>query len=359
MSDSALAGHLRTFFHDFLIAQRSVSPHTVLAYRDAIKLLLVFAAKHLRKPVARLVFEDLDVETVLGFLDHLETYRNNSVATRNARLAALHVFYQHVAARDPMVFALCQRVLGIPAKRGSSPEVDYLEREEMDAILHAPDRATPAGRRDYALISFAWQTGARVGEIIALRACDLQLDPPPHVRIWGKGRKERVIPLWTNTATVLRAWLEERQVDPRSPAWVFVNLRGYPLTRWGVRHILRKQARTASSSCNTLAQKDVHPHILRHTTAVHMLQAGADPSAIRDVLGHASPETTWRYARINLDMKRKAVESYAPLGPEKRSPVPIWQRQPDILAELEAIGRRRDYVEHETSPHRRVTPNSP
>jgi integrase/recombinase XerD len=358
-SNDMLAGHLRTFFHDHLIGQRNVSPHTVLAYRDAIKLLLVFAAERLRKPVARLAFEDLGVETVLGFLDHLETDRNNSVATRNARLAALHVFYHHVAARDPMVFALCQRVLGIPLKRGPRPEVDYLEREEMNAILRAPDRATPAGRRDYALISFAWQTGARVGEIIALRACDLQLDPLPHVRIWGKGRKERVIPLWTSTAAVLRAWLEERQVDPRSPSPVFVNLRGSPLTRWGVRHILRKQARTASSGCPNLGRKAVHPHILRHTTAVHMLQAGADPSAIRDVLGHASPETTWKYARINLEMKRQAVESYAPIGSKDRSPVPIWHRQPDLLAELEAIGRRRDYVEHETSPHRGATPNSP
>jgi integrase/recombinase XerD len=358
-SDNTLAGHLRTFFADHLVAQRSVSPHTVLAYRDAIKLLLVFAAKRLRKPVARLVFEDLGVETVLGFLDHLETDRNNSVATRNARLAALHVFYQHVAARDPLVFALCQRVLSIPAKRGPSPEVDYLEREEMDAILHAPDRATPTGRRDYALISFAWQTGARVGEIIALRACDLQLDPPAHVRIWGKGRKERVIPLWTTTAAVLRAWLDERQVDPRSPAPVFVNLRGQPLTRWGVSYILRTQARTASATCPRLVQKNVHPHTLRHTTAVHMLQAGADPSAIRDVLGHAHPETTWKYARINLEMKRQAVESYAPIGSSERSPIPIWHRQPDLLAELEAIGRRAGYVEHQTSPNRRGTPDSP
>ena len=358
-SDNILAGHLRTFFHNHLIGQRNVSPHTVLAYRDAIKLLLVFAAKRLRKPVARLVFDDLSVETVLSFLNHLETDRHNSIATRNARLAALHVFYRHVAARDPIAFALCQRVLSIPAKRGPSPEVDYLEREEMDAILRAPDRATPAGRRDFALISFAWQTGARVGEIIALRACDLQLDPPPNVRIWGKGRKERVVPLWTNTAAILRAWLDERQVDRRSPAPVFVNLRGQPLTRWGVRYILTTHARTASTTCPKLVQKNIHPHVLRHTTAVHMLQAGADPSAIRDVLGHANPETTWKYARINLEMKRQAVESYAPIGSKEISPTPIWHRQPDLLVELEAIGRRCAYVEHQTSPHRRVTPDSP
>src|SRR5713101_5736964 len=169
-TDNTLSNHLRTFFHDHLTAQRNVSPHTLLAYRDAIKLLFQFTAERLRKPVAGLVFEDLGVKTVLGFLTYLETNRTNSVATRNARLAALHVFYRHVAARDPISFASCQRVLAIPAKRGPSHEVDYLERDEMEAILRAPDRATPAGRRDYALISFAWQTGARVGEIIALRA---------------------------------------------------------------------------------------------------------------------------------------------------------------------------------------------
>lgn len=339
-SDSALAAHVHTFFHEHLTVQRNVSQHTLFAYRDAIKLLLRFASDRRRKPVAKLTFQDLDVDLVLGLLDHLELDRNNSVATRNARLAALHVFYRYVAARDPLSFALCQRVLNIPAKRAPKPEIDYLEPHEMEAILRAPDRATLVGRRDYALISFAWQTGVRVGEIIALRACDLQLDPPAHVRIWGKGRKERLVPLWTRTATTLRAWLQERNVDPRSPAPVFVNLRGQPLTRWGVRHILEKRARSACVSCATLTEKHVHPHLLRHTTAVHMLQAGADPSAIRDVLGHASAETTWRYVRVNLELKRKAVDSYAPAGADNKSPLPSW-RHPDILAELESIGRRR------------------
>jgi len=155
-TDNTLSNHLRTFFHDHLTAQRNVSPHTLLAYRDAIKLLFQFTAERLRKPVAGLVFEDLGVETVLGFLTYLETNRTNSVATRNARLAALHVFYRHVAARDPISFASCQRVLAIPAKRGPSHEVDYLERDEMEAILRAPDRATPAGRRDYAPVTSRW-----------------------------------------------------------------------------------------------------------------------------------------------------------------------------------------------------------
>jgi integrase/recombinase XerD len=215
----------------------------------------------------------------------------------------------------------------------------------MDALLRVVDRSTPDGRRDYALISFAWQTGARVGEITAVRACDLQLDLPAHVRIWGKGRKERVVPLWARTAAVLRAWLAERTVDPRSAAPVFVNLRGEPLSRWGVRYILMKHARSASEACPSLARKHVHPHVLRHTTAVHMLQAGADPSAIRDVLGHANAETTWRYTRVSLEMKRKAIESYGPDHAAGEPPVPLWRRDSDLLAELESIGRRRRYVE--------------
>lgn len=163
-SANGLAAHLHTFFHEYLTVQRNVSQHTLFAYRDAIKLLLGFAAERRQKPVAKLTFEDLDVDLVLGFLDHIELDRNNSIATGNARLAALHVFYRHVAARDPLNFAMCQRVLNIPAKRAPKPEIDYLEPGEMEAILRAADCTTLAGRRDYALISFAWQTGARVGE---------------------------------------------------------------------------------------------------------------------------------------------------------------------------------------------------
>lgn len=344
-SDNALARHLHTFFHEHLTALRNLSPHTVLAYRDALKLLLRFAGEHLGKPVAALVLNDLDIDTVLAFLDHLERVRKNSVTTRNARLAALHAFYRHVAARAPESFALCQRALGVPAKRAPKREVHYLERDEMQAILRAADRSTPAGRRDYALLAFAWQTGVRVAEIITLRACDPQLDPPAQVRIWGKGRKERIVPLWTRTAAILREWLKERNVDPRSAAEVFVNLRGLPLTRWGIRYILRKHARAAVDACPTVADKRIHPHLIRHTTAVHMLQAGADASAIRDVLGHASAQTTWSYTRIDLETKRKAIESCAPIGTAGASPVPMWRRDPDILAELEAIGKRCDYGE--------------
>ncbi len=337
--NDALGQHLRTFFHEYLTTQRNVSPHTVLAYRDALKLLLCFAmARHGRK-VEDLALSDLGVDTVLGFLEHLEHNRQNSIATRNARLAALHTFYRHVAARDPITFDLCQRVLGIPPKRTTKPTVDYLEREEMDAILRSIDRGTPLGRRDYALIAFAYQTGARVQELIALRACDLQLDVLPQVRILGKGRKERVIPLWSRTAALLRSLLDERKVDPRSNSVVFVNDRGQPLSRWGVRYILRKHADGAGGTCPTVVKKGVHPHLIRHTMAVHMLEAGADTSAIRDLLGHESAETTWRYTRLGMEMKRKAMDACAADGSVDAPTAPVWRRDPDLLAQLEAIGR--------------------
>lgn len=337
--NDALGQHLHTFFHEYLTTQRAVSPHTVLAYRDAFKLFLCFVMERHGRKVEEIALSDLGVDTVLDFLAYLEHDRQNSVVTRNARLAALHTFYRHVAARDPTSFDLCQRVLGIPTKRTDKSIVNYLEHDEMDIILRSIDRKASSGRRDYALIAFAYQTGARVQEIITLRACDLQFDVLAQVRILGKGRKERIIPLWAKTADLLRALLDERKVDPRSNAVVFVNARGRPLTRWGVRYILRIHADVAGLICPTVAQKNVHPHIIRHTMAIHMLEAGADTSVIRDLLGHESAETTWRYTRVGMEMKRKIMEASAAHGAVDAPKVPVWRRNSDLLAQLEAIGR--------------------
>ena len=341
---SELGDHLHAFFHDYLTAQRQVSRHTVMSYRDGLKLLLGFAGSHLGKAVTDLALGDLTVQVVLAFLAHLEQARKNTVSTRNIRLAALHVFFRFVAARDPGALAECQRILGIPLKHAPHPAVDYLEREEMEALLTPVDRSARGGRRDYTLLCFAYQTGARVHEIVGVRACDLQLDPPLPVRLWGKGPTARVLPSGTTAAAVVRALLEERNVDPRSPTAVFVNLRGQPLTRWGVRHILAKYVTAAGEAGSTLATKRVHPHTLRHTAAVHMLQAGVDPNTIRDILGHSSSATTWRYARISMEMKRKAIESCAPEESRPRPPLPVWRQDEDLLSQLEAIGRRNPYV---------------
>ena len=343
-TDTQLGDLVHRFFSDYLVSQRDVSRHTVLSYRDAVKLWLTFASRHLDKPVTALVLDDLGVDLTLAFLDQLERRRANTVATRNVRLAALHVFFRYVASQDPTRVALCQRVIGIPLKQTLTPSVEYLEREEMEAIFKQIPLSTPRGRRDHTLLCFAYQTAARVQEIVTVLACDLQLDPPASVRLWGKGRKKRVLPLWAQTTALLRALLEERRVDPRASTPVFVNMRGRSLTRWGVRYILGKYAKAAAAAGSTLAHKRVHPHTLRHTSACHMLQAGVDPNAIRDVLGHSSSATTWRYARINMEMKRKAIEACTPEAARPRSPVPVWHQEQGLIEQLEAIGRQNAYV---------------
>lgn len=360
-TDNSLSRHVHSFFQDYLARQRDLSAHTVLSYRDTLKLFLRFASRHLRKPVVDLSVDLLDVDLVLAFLDHLEVERKNSPATRNVRLAALHTFFRHVAERDPLCSHQCRRIVDIPLKRAPTPAVEYLEQEELEAILNAIDQSTPNGRRDFALLSLAYQTGARVQEILNLRACDLQLTPPAWVRLLGKGRKERVIPLWNQTAELVRALLAERNIAAGSGSCVFANLRGKPLTRWGFRHILYKYLQVAAASYPAVAGKRLHPHSLRHTAAVHMLQAGADPNSIRDVLGHASSETTWRYARITMQMKRKAVEALATDTDVPGQRVPIWRRDEGLLAYLENLGRPNDYVariQQEKQAAERFTPHN-
>ena len=344
-TEHCLSRHVHSFFHDYLVRQRDLSPNTVLSYRDTLKLFLQFAAIHLGKPVVDLSLDSLDVDLVLLFLDHLEEQRNNSVATRNVRLAALHTFFRHVGGQEPLHLDQCRRIVDIPLKRVPTPTVDYLEREELEAVLDAIDQSTPGGRRDFTLLSLAYQTGARVQELLNLRAGDLQLTPPAWVRFFGKGRKERVIPLWNQTAHLLRALLAQRNIATGNGSWVFANFRGQPLTRWGFRHLLHKHVGAAAASCPSVAAKRVHPHMLRHTTAVHMLQAGTDPNSIRDFLGHASSETTWRYARITMQMKRQAAAALASDSDSRDQRLPVWHEDEALLSYLESLGRSPANVE--------------
>jgi site-specific recombinase XerD len=313
-----------------------MSPHTVRSYRDAFILLLRFLAARRKRPVVGLDFTDLAPDAVLAFLEHLETDRRNSSVTRNARLAAVHAFARYTATSHPEHLELCQRVLAVPFKRTRQRLVEYLEADEVRALLEAPDRTTPEGRRDYAIVLVLFNTGARVQEILDLRPCDVQPERPFHVRLRGKGRKERVCPLWPQTAETLRALFSERGIDPRATEPVFRNHRGEPLTRFGVRYILRKHARGACSDAATIAKKRVHPHMLRHTTAVHLLQAGVDLVTISHWLGHASVETTNRYAAVDLATKRAAIAKARPVG--KIDPALAgWRAKATILHWLEAL----------------------
>jgi site-specific recombinase XerD len=307
-----LGKQLRFFLTDYLPLQRNASPRTILTYRDALKLLLQFVARLRSRSVTELSLADLDRTVVLSFLEDIERTRHNAITTRNHRLAAIRSFFRCVAYQKPESVAHSQQILAIPLKRGESRTIGYLTQEEITTLFAVVQPQTLMARRDDVLLRFLYNTGARIQEALDLRACDLRLEPPPHVRLLGKGRKERVCPLWSDTADRLRAHLAERGIRSTEPASVFVNRAGQPLTRFGAEYILAKYAGHARKLCPSLEKKHVHPHLIRHTTAVHLLQSGVDLNTIRCWLGHASLVTTNRYVEIDLAMKRAAIESVQP-----------------------------------------------
>ena len=301
------AGLIQDFFCDRLIQQQNVSANTVASYRDTFRLLFQFFQKRRHKEPAKLTMEDLDAPTVLAFLNDLERHRNNSVRTRNSRLAALRSFMTYAPTRDPTILPIAQRVLAIPTKRFNRPLLGYLTREEITAIIAAPQRKTWSGRRDQALLAILYNTGARVSEAISMRRMDVMLAPARAVRIRGKGRKERQVPLWKTTTGLLRDWLKEISSDPETP--LFPNRHGLAMSRSGVEDRLHQALAVAVESCPSLRSKTVSPHTLRHTTAMHLLQSGVDESVIALWLGHESPETTHQYVEADLEMKQRVLES--------------------------------------------------
>jgi site-specific recombinase XerD len=331
---NTLASTLRAFFTDYLSTLRGLSPHTIRSYRDGLTLLLRFVAAHTRRDITVLDVDDLTADVAIAFLSDLETTRHATVRTRNIRLAALHTFFRFLATQHPDRLEHAQRILGIPFKRTRPRPIEYLEHEEIEAVLAVVDRTTPAGRRDYTVLATLFNTGARVQELLDVRTTDLQLTTPPQVRLVGKGRKLRTCPLWPQTARLLRALCAERGLDLGANARVFVNHRGGPLTRFGVRFILAKYVRRAAVTQPRLARKRLHPHSLRHSTAVHLLKSGVDLTTIAHWLGHASVNTTNRYATIDLEMKRQALAKAQPLSTPRR---PAWRRDATILEWLEAL----------------------
>lgn len=305
---------VQDFFLRRLIAQRGASARTVEAYRDAFELLLGFAEQRAGKPPSALSLADLDAPMVLDFLDHLEAERGNSARTRNARLAAIHSFMRYAALRDPASLPVTARVLAIPAKRFDRPVLGYLSREQVAAILAAPDKRTWSGHRDAALFATAYNTGARVSELTALRVRDVLLDRQTAVHLHGKGRKQRVIPLWKTTAAQLRAWLDQITPEPAAP--VFPNRSGGPLTRSGVRDRLDRAVTIAEQHCPSLRSQHVTPHTLRHSTAMHLLQSGTDLAVIALWLGHESPATTHQYLEADLAAKEAVLRRLTDPGPE-------------------------------------------
>jgi site-specific recombinase XerD len=329
-----LGAAIRDYFTDHLPRLRGTSPHTIHSYRDSIVLLLRFLSRQRNKPITTLDLIDLDPPGILAFLSHLEQERNNGVSTRNVRLSAIHAFFHFVAARNPEHLELAQRILGLPFKRAQQRAIDYLEYEEIDVILKEINRTTLLGMRDYALLATMFNTGGRVQEIADLRACDLQLTKPFQVRLYGKGRKERYCPLWPQTAAVLRTFCDRKNVDLRSESRIFLNHRGYPITRFGIRHILARCLNLACETAPNLRKKRLHPHSIRHSTAVALLKSGVDLSTISHLLGHASPATTNRYAKVDLEMKRQAIAKVKPVPRQSRTP---WSKDRTILDWLESL----------------------
>lgn len=306
-----VAGLLEAFFTERLQHQRNASPNTVAAYRDTFRLLLVFAQERLRTSPSDLRLADLDATLVAMFLQYLEKQRRNSTRTRNARLAALHSFFRYVALQEPALSGTCQRVLAIPTKKAEHKLITSLTRVEQEALLQAPERTTWIGRRDHAIIMLLLQTGLRLSELRDLRCEDIVLSTGAHVRCRGKGRKERCTPLTRATMAVLRAWMVEQAGAPAAPA--FPSRRGTVLSRDAVESLIAKYAKTASTTCPTLRSKRVTPHVLRHTTAVSLLQAGNDRAVIALWLGHESIETTQIYLDADLTMKERALARTTPI----------------------------------------------
>ena len=308
---TALAPTLQAFFTDRLARHRQASPHTIAAYRDALKLLLIFAARRTGTPPSHLQITDLDAPLIGAFLEHLETERGNSIRTRNARLATVHSLFRFAALHHPEHAAIIQRVLAIPPKRFDRQLVTYLTEPEVTALIAAPDTDTPTGRRDHALLVLAIQTGLRVSELTALTCADVRLGVGAHVNCLGKGRKQRITPLTTTTTAVISAWLAERRGEPGDP--LFPSRYGTAMSRDALERRLATHAATAARVAPTLAEKKVSPHVLRHTAAMRLLAAGVDSTVIALWLGHESVATTQIYIHADLALKEQALARTAPI----------------------------------------------
>jgi len=332
-----LAGHIQIFLGDHLAGRRNLSPHTVRAYRDAFTLLLRFCRDRKGFPPERLQVQDLDADLILEFLEKVGEDRKWSPSTRNHRLAALHSFFRFLQVEAPEHLHQCQRVLAIPVQRTRRFPVTYLAVEELTELLRRPDQSEPMGRRDDVLLILLYDTGARVQEVLDLTPRDLRLDTPAQVRLTGKGRKTRVVPLMASTVQKLRSYLDEH--DMLSPARdtepLFRGRLGSRLTRSGVRYILAKYVAQATE--HRLPAR-CSPHTLRHSKAMHLLQAGVPLVVIRNILGHEDVQTTEVYARADLSMKRQALERVAsPAGTSRPREEASWRRDPDLLAWLQSL----------------------
>ena len=316
MHSNCIAPHIQAFFAEYLCQQKRLSPHTIVSCRDTFRLLLTFLRDQTGVEPSALRIVDVDAPAVLRFLTYLEEQRGNSVRSRNIRLSAIRSFFRLVALRDPDSLGIVTRILAIPMKREDHKLIGYLTRTEIQALVAAPDQLTWSGRRDHALLLTLYNSGARVSEVLTLKRTQVCFGVSTFVQLLGKGRKERTVPLWPDTAQVVKAWFAELGED--AGPLVFPNARGKALSREGVDYRLQHATQRAIPACPSLATKHITPHVLRHTTAMHLLQAGVDIATIALWLGHESIETTHMCLQADLAMKEKALEKLDPLEGEWR-----------------------------------------
>ncbi len=331
MISAGLQSLVQSFFTDRLLRQRQASPHTISGYRDSFRLLLQFAKQRLGKMPSKLTIEDLDPPFIGLFLEHLEKVRKNTTRTRNARLAAIHSFFQYVALEEPAYSLHCQRVLAMPNKRHERRPIEFLNRDEIDALLAVPNLSNWVGRRDRTLLLVAVQTGLRVSEMVGLNCQDVVLGTGAHVRCLGKGRKTRCTPLRPETKRTMKDWLRERHGLPEQP--VFPSIRGGRLSRDAIERLIAKYTNLAQHTCLSLKRKKVSPHVLRHAAAMDLLHHGVDRTVIALWLGHESVETTQMYLHADIRLKEKALSRTTPFG------VKHGRYRPDdkLLAFLESL----------------------
>lgn len=331
MTTKSFGGLIQNYFCQRLIQQCQVSRQTISSYRDAFRLLLQFAERRLCKSVTQISLTDLDAELVLSFLNHLEVDRNNSIRSRNARLAAIRSFMHYAGLQEPSALSTIQKVFAIPMKRYEWSTVDFLLVNEMEMIIEAPEPTTWSGRRDKTLFATLYNTGARVSEIVKINCMDLSNEQCSELTLHGKGRKQRIVPLWKRTSQIIRQWLPQIERHPHSP--LFPNRFGKPMTRSGVTKQLRVAVTKASHRCPSLKNKKVSPHTIRHTTAMHLLQSGVDLSVIAMWLGHEHITTTHHYMHADIEMKKKALRRMT--APNARAV--RFKPSSDVLAFLDSL----------------------
>ena len=332
-----LGPFVRRFLLENVVADRNLSLNTQKSYRDAIRLLLRFIAERCGMEPTRLTVEDVNAEVVRHFLAYLEKERSSSLATANQRLTAIRSLFHFISQWVPELVDLATQIEAVPLRKTISPAIPYLEKEEMDALLAVPDRRRRQGQRDYALLLFLYNTGARADEAAHMTVGDLNLGTSPFVRVLGKGRKIRLCPLWPHTSKILRALLGPR-LEGSPEAFVFLNVRGAPITRFGIHTLVERTVARALKGMPSLQKERVSPHVIRHSTATHLLRAGVDINTIRAWLGHVSLETTNRYAAADLEMKAKALATCAVTEPG-RTPdsKSTWRKDGDLMNFLTSL----------------------